>query len=59
MKEYGILKRKQTWQLKNAAEQLPKHPDITIKKANKTNIYIALNKSDYHSKQQTILNDKN
>ena len=36
-----------------------KHPDITIKKADKTNIYIILNKSDYHSKLQTILNDKN
>ena len=48
-----------TWQQKNAAEQLHKHPDITIKEADKTNIYIALNKSDYHSKLEIILNDKN
>ena len=45
--------------LKNAATQLHKHPGISIKKADKTNIYIALNKSDYHSKLQIILNDKN
>ena len=31
----------------------------TIKNVDKTNIYIVLNKSDYHSKLQTILNDKN
>ena len=45
--------------MKKCCEQLHKHPDITIKKADKTNIYIVLNKADYHSKLQTILNDKN
>ena len=32
-------------------------PNITIKKADKTNIFVVLNKTDYHSKLQNILND--
>ena len=43
--------------LKEAANQLRTHPDIIIKKADKTNIYVILNKSEYNSKLQAILND--
>ena len=39
-------------------KQLHKHPDITITKADKTNLDIVLNKSDNHSKLRTSLNDK-
>ena len=48
-----------TRQLKNAAEQLHKHPDITINKEDEINIYIIFDKSGYHSTLQTTLNDKN
>ena len=34
------------------------HPNITIKKADKTNIFVVLNKTDYHSKLQNILDAK-
>ena len=46
-----------THQLKTAAKELRNHPNITIKKANKTNIFGVLNKTDYHSKLQNILDD--
>ncbi len=37
-----------THQLKTAAKELRNHPNITIKKADKTNIFVVLNKTDYH-----------
>ena len=46
-----------THQLKTAAKELHNHPNITIKKADKTNIFVVLNKTDYHSKLQNILDD--
>ena len=46
-----------THQLKTAAKELRNHPNITIKKADKTNIFVVLNKTDYHSKLQNILDD--
>ena len=46
-----------THQLKIAAKELRNHPNITIKKADKTNIFVVLNKTDYHSKLQNILDD--
>ena len=46
-----------THQLKTAAKELRNHPNITIKKADKTNIFVVLNKIDYHSKLQNILDD--
>ena len=33
------------------------HPNITIKNADKTNIFVVLNKTDDHSKLQNILDD--
>ena len=46
-----------THQLKTAAKELRNHSNITIKKADKTNIFLVLNKTDYHSKLQNILDD--
>ena len=46
-----------THQLKTAAKELRNHPNITIKKADTTNIFVVLNKTDYHSKLQNILDD--
>ena len=46
-----------THQLKTGAKELRNHPNITMKKADKTNIFVVLNKIDYHSKLQNILDD--
>ena len=47
-----------SYQLNIAAKELCNHPNITIKKkADKTNIFVVLNKTDTHSKLQNILND--
>ena len=42
---------------KNTTKELCNHPNITIKKADKTNFFVLLNKTDYHSKLWNILND--
>ena len=44
--------------LKTAAKELRNHPNITIKKADKANIFVVLNKTDYHSKLQNIIDDQ-
>ena len=44
-------------QLKTAAKQLHDHPDIFIKVADKTNIFVVINKTDYNSKLQTLLDN--
>ena len=46
-----------THQLKIANKELCNHPTITIKKTDKTHIFVVLNKTDYHSKLQNILDD--
>ena len=46
-----------THQLKIASKELRNHPKITFKKADKTNIFVVLNKTDYHSRLQNILDD--
>ena len=46
-----------THQLKIAAKELCNHPNITIKRADQTDIFVVLNKTDYYSKLQNILDD--
>ena len=46
-----------TENLKKAAQQLRKHPNITIKKADKTNIFVVLDKDEYHKKLDNIVNN--
>ena len=46
-----------THQLKIATKELCNHPNLTIKKQKKTNIFVVLNKTDYHLKLQNILDD--
>lgn len=45
-------------ELRQAASELKQHPDIIIRKADKANIYVILNKDDYLSKLNSILNDR-
>lgn len=45
--------------LQNAAKSLRTIEDIIIRKADKANIFVILNKSDYKEKLDKILNDKN
>lgn len=40
--------------LKMAAKELRKHPDIIVKKVDKTNIIVVLNKSDYDTKLKSV-----
>ena len=47
-----------TKQLREAANELKKNPDITIRRADKANTYVVLNKEDYLAKIQHILSDK-
>jgi len=46
-----------TPELKKAAEELKNNPDIIIKRADKTSMYVIMNKNEYFSKLNTILND--
>ena len=46
-----------TKELKLAAKELKNNPEITIKKADKTNMYVVLDKKDYEERIQNILND--
>lgn len=39
-----------TPQLKNAAKELKNNPDIVIRRADKANTYVILDKADYHQK---------
>ena len=46
-----------TPELKEAAKQLRENPDIVIKKADKSNIFVIINKEEYLQKVNNILND--
>ena len=54
---YNKKQLKLLTQLEIAAKELHNHPNITIKNADKTNIFVVLNKTDHHSKLQNILDD--
>ena len=45
--------------LRSAAKSLKNHPDIIIRRADKSNIFVVLNKNDYKNKLDTILGDTN
>lgn len=45
-------------ELRQAANELKQHPDIVIRKADKANIYVILNKDSYMTKLNVILNDR-
>jgi len=47
-----------TEDLKQAATQLKNNPNIEIRKSDKSNMYVILNKNDYLNKLNIILNDK-
>ena len=44
--------------LKQAAKELKSHPDVIVRRADKSNMFVILNKSDYNKKIQDILNDQ-
>ena len=45
--------------LRSAAKSLKNHPDVIIRMADKSNIFVVLNKNDYKNKLDTILGDTN
>ena len=46
-----------SFDLLTAARSLKNHPDIIILRADKSNIFVVLNKNDYKTKLGTILSD--
>ena len=47
-----------TPELKEAGKQLKNHPDILVRKADKANIFVVMDKAEYNRKLESIINDK-
>ena len=45
-------------ELRAAARELKNHPDITVRKADKANAFVIVNKTDYRAKLDDMLNDE-
>ena len=60
LKNRGLHQNKSllTKELQTAARELRKNPDIIIRRADKSNTYVVLNKSDYDTKIRDILSDQ-